>query len=183
MIASGASIAFGAQTLPSGEIQTTFTLLAGEPFRSLAVSLRLVYMDGEPANYYHICNLLHRITEGEARQQVANCRARYKHALEGTYVTFNLHGDFEGQVAGPTEIFEAWLYGLAFHQDLERQPLVNELAKYNAGLAFPFAVQMIGLRLAGAILDLDDIIADTLREPRVPRITGSDDATPASQAV
>jgi hypothetical protein len=151
-------------------VQTRFQILAEEPFRSLATSIRLVYLQEERANFYHICNLLYRGGDAGIQARVADSRARYKSILQGTYVRFELHGAFEGRSAGPQEIFEAWLYGMVFHQDPARQAIAKELGKYMDGYAFPFAVNLIALQLAGAMLDLDDVIADHLAEPRVPRI-------------
>lgn len=169
IIASGATVRMQAATTPEGA-RLRFQLLSEEPFRSFAISLRLVYMNGEPAHYYHICNILHRNTALELQRRVADCRARYQAILEGHYVHLKLHGKFEGQTAGPRDTLEAWLYGLVFHQDREKQEIAAELGRYMAGFAFPFALNIIALQLAGAILDLDDVIADHLGEPRLPRI-------------
>ena len=66
------------------------------------------------------------------------------------------------------EVFEHWLYGIAFHQDADRQASVALLA--SEGARFQWSVQSTGLHLAGRILDLDDVIADFLGQPRLPRI-------------
>lgn len=153
--------------------RTTFQVLAEEPFRSLAISVRLVYLQKEPANFLRVCNILHRRGSAKEQTRVAEYRRRYKQALGGKYVQFKLHGQFEGEVAGPRRILEAWLHGVAFHQDEEKREVAVELAKYQSGDAFPFAVNMIVLRLAGVVLDLDDVVADHLREERVPRIQPS----------
>lgn len=179
VIASGATVGMHAETTPEGA-QMRFQLLSEEPFRSLAISLRLVYMQGEPAHYNYVCNLLYRDGAGEIQRRVADCRARYKSILEGHYVRFNLHGEFEGQVAGPQDVFEAWLYGLVFHQDHKKREIADELGKYMGGFAFPFALNLIALQLAGAILDLDDVIADHLVEERVPRIEPARGNEPAA---
>jgi hypothetical protein len=172
IIGSGATVEFGASVTPAGEFLTRFKLLADEPFRSLAMSIRLVYMEGEPAHYYHICNTLYRLADPTIQERVKQCRAQYSAAINGRYVQFSLHGDFEGKVAGPKDVFDAWLYGVAFHQDPERRPLLEELGKYQGGAALPFAVHTVALRLSGPILDLDDVVADFLGEERVPRIGG-----------
>ena len=151
-------------------VQVQFQLLSTEPFRSLAITLRLVYMEGEPAHFYRVCNILHRNAAAEIQRRVMDCRARYRSALEGQYIRFELHGKFEGQVAGPRDVLEAWLCGLAFHQDLQKEEIAKELGKYMCGFAFPFTLDVIALLLAGAILDLDDVIADYLNEERVARI-------------
>jgi hypothetical protein len=111
------------------------------------------------------------------QEVVKQLRYRYKSTLDGAPVRFQLHGNFEGQVAGPREIFEAWLYGLVFHQASDKQELLAELKKYGAGRAFPFAINLIVLQLVGTIVDLDDVLADFLSQPRVPRIGDSDGTT------
>ena len=60
------------------------------------------------------------------------------------------------------------------------QEIADELGKYMGGFAFPFALNLIALQLAGAILDLDDVIADHLVEERVPRIEPARGNEPAA---
>src|SRR6266581_5176279 len=156
VIANGATIGFEARAVPAGEPQVHFQLLSEEPFRSLAMSVRLVYMQEEPAHFNKVCNILYRNGDANTQRMVADARARFKAVVEGNYIQFGLHGPYEGQVVGPREVLEAWLYGVAFHQDYDRQWLADELAKYQGGAAFPFAVNFITLQLAGVTMDLDD---------------------------
>ncbi len=169
-VASGASIGFEAVPNPGTGPSARFKLLEEEPFRSLAMSVRLVYMQEEPAHFHKVCNILYRNGDANTQRMVSDARARFKAVVEGNYIQFGLHGRYEGQVVGPQEVLEAWLYGIAFHQDDDRQWLVDELVKYQGGAAFPFAVNLITLQLAGVTIDLDDVIADFLGEPRIQRI-------------
>ena len=169
-IATGATIGIEAITNPGVGPSARFRLLEEEPFRSLAMSVRLVYMNEEPAQFGKVCNILHRTGDATIQRLVADARARFKAVVQGNYIQFGLHGPYEGQVVGPQEVLEAWLYGIAFHQDNDRQWLVDELNKYQGGAAFPFAVNMITLQLAGVTMDLDDVVADFLGEPRIARI-------------
>jgi hypothetical protein len=66
------------------------------------------------------------------------------------------------------DVFESWLYGIAFHQDADRQADVNRLA--STGAMFLWSVQASALQIAGRILDLDDVVADFLGQARLPRI-------------
>ena len=182
IIASGATIGFSGSVSPTGEVTTSFRLLSEEPFRSLAASIRLVYMQKEPANFQWICNILFKKGDADVCEIVKDCRLRYTRTLEGKTFQFNLHGEFEGTTVGPREVFEAWLYGLVFHQDPEQTKVAEELAKYQGGFAFPFAVNAVALQLAGVILDLDDVIARFLGEAPMPRISGESqsDAEPST---
>ena len=168
IIDQGKTIAVSASQDPEGNVVIAHDLLDSEPFRSLAMSIRLVYLQGEPANYGHVCNILRRHLAQPMSAQVAELRKRFNRVLDGRLVEFGLHGELEGQTAGPRAVFETWLYHGTFHQEPTRGVLATELAKF--GSNFILAVQMIGLRLSGCILDLDDLIADCLGEPRVHRI-------------
>ena len=116
-------------------------------------------------------DLQHSLQEGQCE------RLRNREGLSAP-----LHGEFEGTTVGPREVFEAWLYGLVFHQDPEQTKVAEELAKYQGGFAFPFAVNAVALQLAGVILDLDDVIARFLGEAPMPRISGESqsDAEPST---
>lgn len=105
---------------------------------------------------------------GQQQADVDNIRGLFNSTLNSPLFAFKLHGDLEGTVVGPRKIFETWLNCEAFHQDPEDSSIYEELLKF--GPRFVFAVHAIALRLAGRILDLDDIIADALEEPRVSRI-------------
>ena len=171
IIDEGKDISIGTEVTPDGTIRQTHELLENEPFRSLAMSIRLVYMQGEGANYGRICNLIRRKAPDTVQNQIDILRQRYNSLINGKKFQFQLHGAFEGRTVSTREVFEAWLYGGAFHQEPEYQPIYQELL--NFGPNFVFAVNAIALELAGCILDLDDVIADVVGEPRVPRIGGS----------
>jgi hypothetical protein len=169
IIAEGQQIRLHVRPGNPGYVDVFVQLLGNEAFRSLALALRLVYQQGEPAYFYSICNILYRAAESvSVKERVATLRSQYSAALQ----------DPEGQVStGETpkvstystqEVFEHWLYGIAFHQDEDRQESVRLLS--SEGARFQWSVQATGLKLAGRILDLDDVIADLLGQPRLPRI-------------
>src|SRR5437868_2814595 len=58
IIDEGQTVSIGASVDDAGRVRQTHELLENERFRSLAMSIRLVYMQGEPANHGHICNIL-----------------------------------------------------------------------------------------------------------------------------
>jgi plasmid stabilization system protein ParE len=169
IIAEGQQITLHVHPGNPGFVDVFVKLLGNEPFRSLALALRLVYQQREPANFRSICNILYRAAELPALKEcVASLRSQYDAALE----------DPEGRVSAgeppnmltfsTQEVLEHWLYGIAFHQDEDRQVSVSLLS--SEGARFHASVQATGLKLAGRILDLDDVIADFLGEPRLPRI-------------
>lgn len=144
-------------------------LLGNEAFRSLALALRLVYQQGEPAHFYSICNILYRAAESAAvKERVATLRAQYSATLRDPAGQVSTGGALDVSTFNTQEVFEHWLYGIAFHQDVDRQSSVRLLA--SEGAHFHWSVQATGLKLAGRILDLDDGIADFLGQPRLPRI-------------
>jgi len=168
VIDQGKTVSIGASVDLDGTVRQTHELLENEPFRSFAMSVRLVYIQGEPANYGHICNILRARLDADLHAHVDLLRQSYNNFINGKNHQFQLHGALEGETVATREIFEAWLYGDSFHQDHHREPVYQELLKF--GPTFVFAVNAISLRLAGLILDLDDVIADVLSEPRVERI-------------
>jgi hypothetical protein len=168
IIDEGLGVSIGGAVDESGALHETYELLSKEPFRSLAMSLRLVYANDEPGNFGRVCNRLRLAGDTSTVLAVDALRERYNGVLNGRLFQFNLHGQFEGSSLGPREIFETWLYHGSFHTDLERQGHFEELSRF--GKRFVFAVQAIVLQLSGPILDLDDVLADFLGELRVPRI-------------
>lgn len=164
LLNSDQTLGFAATAQTGSEPQVAFQLFAQEPFRSLAMSVRLIYMQKEPAQFHRICNILYQHGNDSVRAQVAEARRIYDLALDGGHIIFNLHGEMEGQKAGPRDVFEAWLYGVAFHQDPARLALVDELSKYQHGQAFPYAVNLIALRLIEQIMALDAVVSSFLGE-------------------
>jgi hypothetical protein len=169
IVAEGQDITINFRAGDPGYMDVFVQLLHNEAFRSLALALRLVYQQGEPAHFYAVCNILYReLQSAAAKDRVAMLRTQYGAALR----------DSSSQVAAgdapnistftAQEVFEHWLYGIAFHQDADRQASVALLE--SEGARFQWSVQATGLQLAGRILDLDDVIADFLGQPRLPRI-------------
>lgn len=148
-------------------------LLGHEAFRSLALALRLTYQQREPAQFFTICNIVARAGTEPMKPIVADIRARYSAALADPDNAVRVERNGEVKSFSTQQVFDTWMYGIAFHQDPERQADVQLLA--TEGPWFMHSVQATSLQLAGRILDLDDVLADWLAEPRLPRI-GSDSA-------
>jgi hypothetical protein len=175
IIDTGRGVSIGAALDERGTLVPTYDLLDREPFRSLAMSLRLIYANDEAGNFGRVANRLCATKDPTLIAAVDSVRTRYNHAINGGTFRFNLHGDFEGTAVGPREVFESWLYHGSFHTDFDRQGLYEELSRF--GQNFVFAVQSVGLQMSGPIMDLDDIVADFVGEPRVPRIGANSSGT------
>jgi hypothetical protein len=151
-----------------GYVDVFIKLLGAEPFRSLAMAIRLVYMQGEPANFLSVCNVLHRHGDEATRTRVAELRTQYQDALRDPQDGITLDDGLAPATFDAQQVFECWLYGIAFHQDPDRQDSVRRLGE--AGFEFSKSFQSTALQLAGRILDLDDVVADFLGETRIARI-------------
>lgn len=163
IVAQGQALSFRASARAAEEPLQEFDLFANEAFRSLAMSVRLAYLNGEPANFGSICNLLYKNGEPELQEAVQLTRAAYNDLLNGNMVRFNLHGDLEGTVAGPRDVFEAWLYGGTFHQDdPQRMAMHEELKKF--GPRFTFGLQLVVMQIVHLILHLGTVVATALQE-------------------
>jgi len=169
IIAEGRRIYIVGRYNDAGGIEARIALLANEPFRSLALAIRLVYQQKEPAQFFGICSVVDRDGGAGIKARVAAVRDAYRAALRnpaGAIVVVDGAGN--KNIFTAQHILEHWMYGVAFHQDLDRQDSVRLLAA--AGDSFALSVQSTALLLAGRILDLDDVIADHLGEPRLDRI-------------
>jgi hypothetical protein len=163
IVAEGQSLSFRASARQGEEPVQEFDLFANEAFRSLGMSVRLAYLNGEPANFGGICNLLHQKGEPELQEAVQDVRAAYNRVFNGKMVQFHLHGDLEGTVVGPRELFEAWLYGGTFHQDDARTKAIHaELKKF--GPRFTFGLQLVVMQIVHFILHIGSIVVTALQE-------------------
>lgn len=168
IIAGGQAIRIEGLPTNQGEIEAVISLLGHEPFRSLALAIRLIYQQTEPAHFLSICNILAREGTPDVQARVAKLREEYHAALRHPAGAIVVDVGGARDIYTAQQVFEHWLYGVAFHQDQERQASVQLLASVGAG--FSFSVQSTGLLLAGRILDLDDVIAQFLGEPQLQRI-------------
>lgn len=163
VVAGGGSLAMRFDTAQDGTHRHELDVFDDERFRSLAISVRLIYMNDEPSNFAHICNILRQRCEAVYHQHVDAMRAAYNNHLNGQMIQFGLHGDFEGTIVGPRETLEAWLYGGTFHnKDPQTRALFAELRKF--GPRFNFGVQMIILQLVQVILNLRSLVLRALQD-------------------
>jgi hypothetical protein len=163
IVAQGQSLVLHGSQHPGQDPVQEFILFADEAFRSLAISVRLVYLNRELANFGGICNLLYKNGEPKFQEAVQSTRTAYNGLLNGPMLQLNLHGDLEGTVVGTRDIFEAWLYGGTFHQDdPAKKAIHNELKKY--GPSFTFGLQLFIRKLVDQILLLGAIVTTALEK-------------------
>lgn len=167
IIANAQSIEVRGVPGEAGSVDVYVQLLGGEAFRSLALSIRLAYQQGEPSQFLSVCGVLSKHWP-EVRDRVGLLRSQFLGALRdnGNRVTLLDGGEPASYTA--QEVFETWLYGVAFHQDPAREEAVARLEA--EGAMFLWSVQSTSLQLAGRIMDLDDVIAEVSGQKRLPRI-------------
>jgi len=169
VIDRGKQITVTGKVVAPGDVRITAELLESEPFRSLALSIRLVYQNDELSNFGRVCNILDRLLDEKAKYVVRHLRADYNRALN-RHNAFNSVFLLRNPAAySPRDFFETWLYHGVFHTDVSRKADYDALSQL--GDVFPYIVQGVVLHLAGRVLDLDDVIADALEQPRVPRLS------------
>jgi hypothetical protein len=168
IIAQGQSIKLHTAPGEAGYVDVFVELLASEQFRSLALAVRLVYQEKEPAHFFSVCKVIERYAPTNLSARVEVIRTQYKAALRASENDIRIGDGRDPDVLMAKDVFESWLYGIAFHQDADRQADVNRLA--STGAMFLWSVQATALQIAGRILDLDDVVADFLGETRLPRI-------------
>lgn len=147
-------------------------LLPSENFLALCVAVRKVYMQEGPAHFYKVHKIIGRYDAGEYRTRAAAVRDDYQLVLRGTGIEMRIGG----RLIGHEELFDSWLNGHAFHQDAyqdaeraKKAEVYNLLTSF-FGAPVEAVVQKVALQLAGCVLELDDVIADWLKEERLPRI-------------
>ena len=175
-IAAGARIEFGASNDPEEGFQEHATLLDPDGFRSLATAIRLVTLSKSPGNLPRVCSDLKRRLPSEQHQAVDDIRNRYDRILDKSGTLFQ--GPVNGKLRqfSARQVLHTWLNARLAHYVPDVQADHDALSA--AGAYFPFILQAIVLKLAGCALDLDDLIASALGQPRLARITGGKPETP-----
>lgn len=168
IIASGKTLSIEGKYRPSGELEVEWRLLEDEPFRSLAIAIRLVYQQGEPSNFNRIANILWKVGTEAQKLEVSRIRKEYSATLQSPVGVIVANVGDKVQQFSSRDVLETWMYGGVFHQDQERQEASKALT--HRPEAFTFSVQATAIQLAGRILDLDDVAANILKQPALPRI-------------
>jgi len=93
IVAKAPPLSLGGTVGPDGSLEQQVTVFESEAFRSLAMSMRLVYMNDEPANFGSICNILYKRGDAPLQDAVAETRQAYNDFLKKSKMfQFNLHG-------------------------------------------------------------------------------------------
>jgi hypothetical protein len=135
-------------------------LLQTEPFRSLAMAVRLVYQTREPANLQRVCNALGRRGDVAIRAQSAELKQEFLSLLRDPSYEVHVADGESPSSYSPKEAFEYWLNGIAFHQDFDHEPHVRRLLA--EGPFFLRSVQEVTTRIAMIVLKVDGLVAAVL---------------------
>jgi hypothetical protein len=84
IIARGQSINLHSAPGEADYVHFFVELLATEPFRSLALAIRLVYQEKEPANFLSICKVVGRHAPMDLSARVEVVRTQFKEALRAS---------------------------------------------------------------------------------------------------
>src|SRR4051812_37231212 len=91
VISSGATISLsGSADARSGVSRVSAVLLGTEPFRSLAMAVRLVYMNGEPSNFGSVCNQLRQGADPQYHDVIDGMRERYNNVVNSKAIRYDL---------------------------------------------------------------------------------------------
>lgn len=142
----------------------TSVMLPMEPLRSLVMAIRLAYQKG-PARFSSICGVLRKGASPTQIERIDQLGTEWRRTLEGPQ---GLDYILDGERFTAGKLFHHWINGLLFHQDPDKKKIYDKLDE-GGGFA-QFGCQGVALRLAGRILDLDDVIAEILDQEPVERI-------------
>lgn len=135
-----------------------------EQFKALSTAVRKVLLTKDHTDFGRVCNIVKRYAPN-LRMDVDSVHDRFKNSYQ--------QGPFEmvegGKKIDPVEVFDDWLNGIQFHSDVEKRNRY-ESRRQHAGPVIDWVVQRIAFSMAGRILDLDDLVADFLDEPKLARI-------------
>jgi hypothetical protein len=132
------------------------------------MAVRQVYLPKNLGSFPRVCQTLKRRVASPDQAAVQLIRERYDALLDKSGTLFQ--GPVNGKLRKFTarQVFDTWINSRGFHYDHRRQP--DHDALNAVGLYFQYILQAIVLQLAGCIMDLDDLVADALSEPRMTRI-------------
>ncbi len=135
----------------------TAELIPEAPFRSLAIAVRLAYMESEKGSFSAICDLLRPLRDPEVITGLARVEKDWADNLTGHRLI-----QFQTPEASynPREVFDTWLYAQALHQDAKRQPAVEHLRGFEPMASV--TLQLVVRQLAIAILNLDSVLRNAL---------------------
>lgn len=169
IVSNGLTIKHGLRQTEN-HVEVAIVLLPPEALKSLCVSVRKVYMKGEPGYFYRVNKIVGRYDRGAYLERATAVRNTYELVLRGDDLEFRL----QGSRVLHQELFEAWLNRYTFHDDAIERPAdragAYEFLQSMAAPVVDAVVHKVALQLAGCVLEMDDLLADWLGEERLPRI-------------
>jgi len=73
IVTENQELSFSVKIERSGDVNQSFDVFDHEPFRSLAMSVRLAYQNDEPANFGAVCSALHNPATKKCAKQRRSC--------------------------------------------------------------------------------------------------------------
>ena len=164
-VAAEARVALEAARRQDGEVQIVNGYIeaegAGELVRNMCIPVRRAYLPSDPVSMGRIVKLVRSAAPPEILERVSRFEQNYA-PIQQELDSASILNDRRVTHA---QMFEAWIDAVVFHDiPTKRQPflvLADELGKAVEGIALHLAN-----RIADRLLELDDLIADFLGDPR-----------------
>jgi hypothetical protein len=129
--------------------------------RNLCIPVRRTYLKKDPINFLRILNLVKSKSPAEITERTTALEKRYTPIVQELESTSILND----RKVTHAEMFEAWIDAIVFYDVVEKRnhyaTMVDEMGKAVEGIALHLAE-----RMAERVLELDDLVADLLGEPR-----------------
>ncbi len=164
-VAAEARVALEAARRQDGEVRIVNGYIeaegAGDLVRNMCIPVRRAYLSSDPVSMGRIIKLVRSAASPEILEGVARFEQNYAPIQQELDSASILN---ERRVTH-AELFEAWIDAVVFHDiPTKRQPflaLAEELGRVVEGIAHHLAN-----RIADRLLELDDVIASFLGEPK-----------------
>ena len=164
-VAAEARVALEAARQQDGEVRIVNGYIeaegAGDLVRNMCIPVRRAYLASDPVSMGRIVKLVRSAASPEILQGVSQFEQNYA-PIQQELGSASILNDRRVTHA---ELFEAWIDAVVFHDiPTKRQPflaLADELGKAVEGIALHLAN-----RMADRLLELDDLVADFLGEPK-----------------
>ena len=164
-VAAEARVALGAarnqdrsMRIVNGYIESEGSL---DRVRDMCIPVRRAYLKNDPVNMGRILEFVSARASDEIKALATGFQARYA-PIQNELDSASILNDRRVTHA---EMFEAWIDAMVFHDDpVKRQPflaMADELGKAVEGIALHLAE-----RIAERLLELDDLVAEFLGEPK-----------------
>ncbi len=129
--------------------------------RDMCIPVRRAYLKNDPVNMGRVLEFVSARASDEIKALATGFQARYA-PIQNELDSASILNDRRVTHA---EMFEAWIDAMVFHDDpVKRQPflaMADELGKAVEGIALHLAE-----RIAERLLELDDLVAEFLGEPK-----------------